>query len=525
MLRLQLTPYSENPTWHWSGTCYSTLDRRSTVEPFDHPMVEHLAATDGHRTLLVVRERVADRPACDPGVRALTPAGYDRALDAVAGWPTDFVLVEAEPGLPVRVTAGPARTTPLYLAADDTTLVGSWDMADLRDHATGINPKEAARLLIYRPRYSSETLYRGVHRLTERAVAHFGGSLWITYPEPALHRLPRELVPDVDVLGAFIATMDTAMDRRPWVEDTTLFHLTGGFDSGTVATRAAERHPGRFPTAALLIGGPGREQQIRRRAEMRSRVPFAEPDLVVDAMRHLPLSPDCPWVNGLVVDPTEEPLHRPFAEMARKVAAGGARTVVTGLGGDEMVALTQEEEPHKGLGEITDAHLLPWIGPRVPGLLEFADDGIAPPALINSMTLLTLETTAPLLLRHGLWPMHPFADPDMVALGEQLPFAWRELKQLQRRRLATLGMGEDVVHPVERESFAEVIEASLTTYAPKLFARMLAEGSPLFEEGLVDPDGLRTGIDRLVPGRYVEERDAKILEVLSLHLSATAFLH
>lgn len=113
----------------------------------------------------------------------------------------------------------------------------------------------------------------------------------------------------------------------------------------------------------------------------------------------------------------------------------------------------------------------------------------------------------------------------MVALGEQLPFAWRELKQLQRRRLAGLGMSEDVVNPVERESFAEVIEASLTTYAPKLFARMLAEGSPLFEEGLVDPDGLRTGIDRLVPGRYVEERDAKILEVLSLHLSATAFLH
>ncbi|CAL9474049.1 hypothetical protein SUDANB121_02912 [Nocardiopsis dassonvillei] len=525
MLRLQLTPYSENPTWHWSGACYSTLDQRSTVEPFHHPMVEHLAATDGRRTLLVVRERVSDRPACDPGVRTLTHAEYDQALDAVTGWPIDFVLVEAEPGLPVRVTAGPARTTPLYLASDDTTLVGSWDMADLRGHATGINPKEAARLLIYRPRYSAETLYRGVHRLTERAVAHFGGSLWITYPEPALHLTPRELAPDADVLGAFIATMDTAMDRRPWAHDTTLFHLTGGFDSGTVATRAAERHPGRFPTATLLIGGPGREQQIRRRAEMRSRVAFAEPDLVVDAMRHLPLSPDCPWVNGLVVDPTEEPLHRPFTEMARTVAVSGARTVVTGLGGDEMVALTQEEEPHKGLGEITDAHLLPWIGPRVPGLLEFADDGIAPPALINSMTLLTLETTAPLLLRHGLWPVHPFADPDMVALGEQLPFAWRELKQLQRRRLAALGMSEDVVHPVERESFAEVIEVSLTTHAPKLFARMLTEGSPLLEEGLVDPDGLRTGVERLVPGRYLEERDAKILEVLSLHLSATAFLH
>lgn len=524
MLRLQLTPYTENPTWTWSGACYGTLDQRSRVEPFHHPMVEHLAATDGRRTLLVVRERVADRLACDPGVRDLTPAEYDQALGAVTDWPTDFVLIEAEPGLPVRVTAGSARTTPLYLAADDTTLVGSWDMADLRGHATGINTREVARLLIYRPRYSSETLYRGVHRLTERAIAHFGGSLWITYPEPALHRTPRELAPDADVLGAFIAAMDTAMDRRPWEDDTTLFHLTGGFDSGTVATRAAERYPGRFPTATLLIGGPGREQQIRRRAEMRNRMEFADTDIVIDAMRHLPLAPDCPWVNGLVVSPTEEPLHVPFVEMARVVADSGARVVVTGLGGDEMVALTQDEAPHVGLGKITDAQLLPWIGSRVRDVLEFADDGIAPPARVNSMTLLSLETTAPVLLREGLWPLHPFADPGMVALGEQLPFAWREFKQLQRRRLRALGMSEDVVHPVERESFAEVIEASLTTHAPKLFARMLAEGSPLFEEGLVDPDGLRTGVDRLVPGRYVEERDAKILEVLSLHLSATAFL-
>ncbi|MFJ6020081.1 hypothetical protein ACIQFP_12085, partial [Nocardiopsis alba] len=72
--------------------------------------------------------------------------------------------------------------------------------------------------------------------------------------------------------------------------------------------------------------------------------------------------------------------------------------------------------------------------------------------------------------------------------------------------------------------WVEVIEAALIGHAPKLFARMLSEGSPLFDEGLVDPDGLRAGVDRLAPGRYVEERDAKILEVLSLHMSATAFL-
>lgn len=524
MLSLRLTPYSENPTWRWSGACYGTLDTKSRVEPIDHPMVEHLAATDGHRTLIMVRERVADRPAADSQVRHLTPGEYDQAREAAERWPTDYVLIEDELDRPVRVTAGAARTTPLYLADDGRSLVGSWNMADLRDHASGVNPREAARLLIYRPRYSSDTLFRGVHRLTERATAHFGGHLWISYPHPALHRQPRELAPGADVLSAFVGAMDTAMDRRPWAEGSTLFHLTGGFDSGTVATRAAERHPGLFPTSTLLIGGPGREQQIRRRAEMRDRVKFADPDIVIDAMEHPPLAPGCRWVGEDLISPTEDPLHHPFTQMARAVAETGARTVVTGLGGDEMVALTQEEEPHKGLGEITDAQILPWIGRRSRAALEFADDGIAPPAQVNSMTLLSLETTAPVLLREGLWPVHPFADPAMVELGEQLPFAWRELKQLQRRRLRTLGMSEDVVHPVERESFAEVVEHSLIAHAPQLFARMLTQGSPLFDEGLVDPDGLRAAAERLTTVRYREEQESKLLEVLSLHLSATAFL-
>ncbi|MEU2682281.1 hypothetical protein ABZ654_00010 [Streptomyces hygroscopicus] len=94
------------------------------------------------------------------------------------------------------------------------------------------------------------------------------------------------------------------------------------------------------------------------------------------------------------------------------------------------------------------------------------------------MTLLSLETTAPVLMRAGIWPLHPFADPGMVQLGEWLPLHWRELKQLQRRRLASLGLSPDVTESRVRESFAEVVQHSLTTHARQLFARMLIDGSP-----------------------------------------------
>ncbi|UBI35551.1 MULTISPECIES: hypothetical protein [Streptomyces] len=112
----------------------------------------------------------------------------------------------------------------------------------------------------------------------------------------------------------------------------------------------------------------------------------------------------------------------------------------------------------------------------------------------------------------------------MVQLGEWLPMHWRELKQLQRRRLAALGLSPDVTESRTRESFAEVVQHTLTTHARPLFARMLHDGSPLFEEQVVDPDGLRRAVRRLSEGPYREDGHAQLLEVLDLHFAAQAFL-
>ncbi|GAB3172533.1 hypothetical protein GCM10027059_42180 [Myceligenerans halotolerans] len=166
---------------------------------------------------------------------------------------------------------------------------------------------------------------------------------------------------------------------------------------------------------------------------------------------------------------------------------------------------------------------MPWIGDRARAALEFAEDGIAPPAPINSMTLLSLETTAPVLLREGLWPVHPFADPHMVSLGEQLPYDWRMLKQLQRQHLASHGMPDQITHPSERESFAEVVQHALTTQGVTLLKEMLADGSLLFDDKLLDPGGITSAVARLESGTYREDHDAKLLEVLTLHHATTAY--
>ncbi|CAI7977076.1 Asparagine synthase [Frankia sp. Hr75.2] len=524
MLRLHLTPYGP-VDWSWSDGVYATAEGASSIRPFAHPMVEDLAVTDGQRTLIVVRERIAGRAPVAGGVRMLDPAEFDTARSAAAAWPADFVMVETAPRMPVRVSAGACGTVPLYLAEDGTALHGSWDMADLQPYARVLSTREAARLLAFRPRYGSETLFEGIRRLTERATAHYGGGLYISYPEPALHRRPRALADGADVLGAFRDAIDTALDLRPLDQDTTAWHLTGGFDSGVIATRAAQRWPNQLTTAALLIGGPGREQQIRRRAQMRTRLPFSAHDTLVDALTEPPLHPGCARLQGEPISPYEEPLHHPFRLLTQALRAQGARVVVTGIGGDEMVAVSREEYPETDPPIDQVGQDLPWLGSAVTDALAYADDAVAPPAVVNSMTLLSMETMAPVLLRAGIWPVHPFAHPGMVQLGEQLPYDWRELKQLQRRQLASLGLNEDVTHPVERESFAEVVQHTLTSYGPGLLADMLTSGSMLFDMGLVDPDRLADACTHLEDhALYDETRDAKLIEVIHLHLATTAFL-
>jgi asparagine synthase (glutamine-hydrolysing) len=262
--------------WAWDGMRYTALG--GVIEPYAHPMTEHAAVTDGTRTTVILRERTRHRPGLRPELARVASRELDQVTAMARQWPGDYLLIEAERYRPVRVTAGAARTTPLYLAHSGGVLHGSWDMGWLRQFAAGLNPKEATRMLAYHPRYSYETAFTGIWRLTERAAATFGGDLYVRYPEPVPHATPRELADSADVLTAFAQAIDAALDLRPLDPGTTTFHLTGGLDSGSIAARAARRHPGALNTATLVITGPGREHQLRRRSEILSRLPFGPRD-------------------------------------------------------------------------------------------------------------------------------------------------------------------------------------------------------------------------------------------------------
>ncbi|MFB7091172.1 hypothetical protein [Streptomyces sp. NPDC056296] len=112
--------------WEWRGEEQGWGRDGDRIRPLDHPALEARAVTDGTCTLLVVREKAADRPSL---LRSLSPARvdaamYGRALKECQDFPLQSIWIETGPrGL--RLQTGLGGVCPLYLAYDGGRLAGS----------------------------------------------------------------------------------------------------------------------------------------------------------------------------------------------------------------------------------------------------------------------------------------------------------------------------------------------------------------------------------------------------------------
>ncbi|MEU3736055.1 asparagine synthase [Streptomyces sp. NPDC032198] len=524
MLKLRIDPIPasrEAGGWAWQN---SRLECGSSwVAPLDHPAVDAVVLTDRDtgQSLIHVRERDARR--AGEGRRAvveLSTAAFRARRAELLAWPQDFVAIDLALDGPLSISAGERGTAPLYLTAHDGVLHGSWTTADLvkRLPRVEFHPAETARLLSLWFRYSHHTCFTGLYRLTERATAHYDGHEPIRFEQPdsALHSKARTLADDADVLGAYGSILDAVFDRHLYDPDTTSAHVSGGFGSAITGTHLALRHPDRITASAMLLPGEMGEQQRIRRAEMIDAGRFRT-DITTPALP--PLHPGGRRALGGYVYPYEEPYHEATAHLADQLAAHGIRTVVSGIGGDEMVALTPEEAPHQPVGP---GHAMTeWLGPVAREALLDVDRDTCPPAVVNEMTLLAMASAAPLMLDAGIWPVHPFADPDMIRFGEWLPRSWRSRKNLHRRRLTALGLSELVVEPPLPENFTDVMNTAIRTTLPAQVRRLLADGSALIDAKLIDPDTLAQALARIEHGQ-IRATDDRLADVVAADLAYRA---
>ncbi|MEU6539368.1 asparagine synthase [Streptomyces sp. NPDC047000] len=397
----------------------------------------------------------------------------------------DFVELAMRPG-ELRVSVGAFGTAPLYLFERSAELHASWDMTALRSFSEPerLLPHIVARTLTRRHRYTADTLFDGMHRLTERASATFTASgLTVHYPDPAEHVLePRELRPGVDPLAALDELLTDVICRAPTVTGCVGVELSGGADSGNVALAVRKARFTEVHSFGLLVGGrTGRQQCERRRA-------FVEycgfQDNAVPALRYAPFCPGGVRAVRRPHDPAGAFYQEAFDVVRERAAALRCEVVFTGSGGDEINA-----HHSRTLSELPEQGTVPWLGAKAVRALVDVNENLAPIPVLPLPTLMAFGMHNPGYLRAGIWPVSPLAHPRVVRFMEQLPHEHKRGKSLFRERIRQAGLPERVAAPTEPENFLAVLEKGLRSYGLAVLDSMVKE-SILVDLGYVDGKAL-----------------------------------
>jgi asparagine synthase (glutamine-hydrolysing) len=390
----------------------------------------------------------------------------------------------------VALTAGPLGVAPLYLAACGERLIGSWDPVDLASFAEpdDLSPAVVTRLLTRRHRYSAATLFSRITRLTAGATMQWSrtSGLRLRYPAPVSHvSEPRRLRPGADPVAHFATLLNQVVHDA---SDGLLVavELSGGLDSANVAVSAAALSSGQVLSAGLIVAGrAGLDQEIRRRIIVDH---LGLRDVTVPANAHLPLAPDGPRTVDRTHYPDTDVYQEAFDALRGRLRGAGARVVLTGYGGDEILSRTSDERPRP----TSPPRLPPWLDQHARDAFAGIDADCSPVTAVALPTLVVFAARHPAYLRAGLWPIAPFTAPELSRFGRSLPVEWRTSKELLRQRLARTGLPTTVTHPRRPESFAATMNRALRRHAPALLADML-ERSVLIDRGFVR----RTAIEHL----------------------------
>ncbi|NEB36762.1 asparagine synthase [Streptomyces sp. SID14515] len=397
----------------------------------------------------------------------------------------DFVEVVMAAG-EVRLTAGVFGTAPLFLVEKAGELHASWDVAELGPHlaADRLVPRVVARTLARQHRYTSETLFEGVYRLTERASATFNVSgLGIHYPEPAEHVLePRTLRPGVDPLAVLNELLTDVIREAPNTAGCVGVELSGGADSGNVALAVKAARLPQVHSFGLLVGGSiGRQQQVRRQAYA-DHCGFR--DTAIPATQHPPFCPGGVRALGRPHDPAGAFYQEAFDVVREQAAARRCEVMFTGSGGDEVNAHHSRTN-----AELPMPEPVPWLGPKAARALAEVNEHLAPIPVLPVPTLIAFGMHNPGFLRSGVWPVSPLAHPRIIRFMEQLPYEHKRGKALFRERIGLAGLPESVASPTEPENFLAVLEKGLRSYGLPVLDDMLKE-SVLVDLGYVDGKAL-----------------------------------
>ncbi len=499
MISFRLTDGDIGGYWHSMADGYGC--GKSRIHPFRHSALEELAIASESRFLVFVRERLAGISQAGTGrITHVDEACFDSLARELRTWPLQWQMLviggaSRNESVLAVTEAGHWGTAPTFLLADGASLWGDWDAAHLlpRLPHTSLDPALAARYLAeYDTPYARNTMFRGLHLLTERARAVWAGkpgcaTLSITYPSAWPRPPVGVLREEADPVAAFETIVSSSMRRWTNVSEAVLgVEVSGGLDSSLVASSAAALCATRLRSYGIGLMGESTEDQRVRRAEVSER--FGLVDTEVSIASFLPLAPGSCRLDGRApLLPWEEGYYEVFDEMATRASAAGTEVLLTGFGGDELSGLRPSEL--RALRGEPGAPAPPdppptFLTPSARATLSDELD-LPPRAASSESAVACAALSAARYMRRGIWPIHPLCTPQLVHFCARLPAEWRYRRRLEREALIKRGCSDRVIHPHRQDDFSWALAATLRGPARPLAERLFADAA-LHELGIVD---------------------------------------
>lgn len=345
--------------------------------------------------------------------------------------------------------------------------------------------------------YTSRQVCTGISMLTERSSVYFDAcGARFAYPQavPPIYR--QSSIKDDEVDATFEALLDASLARRPLAPRHCGFELSGGIDSTCVAAGAYRRGTARqLRTGGIIVSGTSAAEQMVRIQQIVTAL--NSEDLRIRIADHMPDPRPAPG-NRERDQPLSEFYREAFHALWRHMADCGATELVSGIGGDELTPV-YEDESGPDTQRRQKAPPVEILTPRAREAAQTYLSERAPPSPVPTTSLLAHACRSPYLARIGLWPVNPLCDSELVHFCHRLP-ARHRLGRRPLRRYCERALGVDLFRAgYTKETFDSTLPDAMARHREDISAQL--SESALAEAGLIDLPAVRRLLDRVVATR------------------------
>jgi len=470
---------------------------------------------------------VVERDANQSLAMALAPLkGQAKAIrEWAAQYGLQSLLIE-RPSLQrptLRMTRNMQATCPLYALLKKGVLHLRWDPTALYDYLEGPNILDRDQCLGFLDgqwAYDSATIFRDIVLLPERAVLEVEpGTLNIIRPPALAVPQPQPLAVGANPVEILHAGLEQVIRRWPLVAHRTACELSSGLDTTLVALVTA----GLLPPHTLKTLGYFSEDTApaiwQRRNETLHKIQAR--DYCTPHSRSFDFSS---LARGERFWPYLTGLNHQADVSIRQLAADGVRLVFSGVGGDELSALSQQEHSAGGATHsfgrvVTEA----GFASLLPNSVVAPDDMPAwPQGLVAASVQEMANLTAPAYLQNGIWYAHPLGQSELQVFAHFLPVDWRRDRHISRAVLSHLGMSDFFIRQDPRETSLPDMNRVL---AEEAMLDALFRDSILVSEGLLDLAKLKHNQKVIRKNPNIHDTAFTILTACSLELALQSLQH